>query len=107
VLVDPARGTPAGRCQRLAPGLLMSSAPRVATAGAGDPVRGVPAGPVPAAGAQAADELSAQGGHCWSWRSGSRCSGGAGACGWRSATSGGLGIKSSAHRGARFLSWFF
>ena len=87
-----------GRFQRLAPGLLMSSAPRVSTAGAGGPARGTPAGPVPAAGAQAADELSAQaadelsaqGGHCWSWRSGSRCSGGAGACGWRSATSGGI-----------------
>ena len=54
-----------GRCLRLAPGLLMSSAPRVATAG--DPVRAVPAGPVPAAGARAADELGAQGGHCRCW----------------------------------------
>ncbi|RDE60910.1 hypothetical protein DV708_16550 [Aeromonas veronii] len=33
-----------GRCQRLAPGLLMSSAPRVATAGADDPARGTSAG---------------------------------------------------------------
>ena len=41
----------------------MSSAPRVSTAGAGGPARGTPAGPVPAAGAKAADELSAQGGH--------------------------------------------
>ncbi|WP_181820717.1 hypothetical protein [Aeromonas veronii] len=45
----------------------MSSVPRVATAGAGDPVRGLPAGPVPAARARAADELGAQGDHCWSW----------------------------------------
>jgi len=34
VLVDPARGTPAGRCLRLALRLLISSVPRVATAGA-------------------------------------------------------------------------
>ncbi|RDE61051.1 hypothetical protein DV708_17275 [Aeromonas veronii] len=38
-----------GQCQRLAPGLLMSSAPWVDTAGAGGPVRGTPAVPVPAA----------------------------------------------------------
>ncbi|MGR6425748.1 hypothetical protein ACUZ8Y_22740 [Aeromonas veronii] len=44
----------------------MSSAPWVATAGAGDPVRGIPAGPVPAVGARAADRLGALGGHCWS-----------------------------------------
>jgi len=58
----------------------LSSAPRGPTVG--DPARGAPAGPVPAAGARAADELGAQGAHCrWS---GSRCSGGgAGACGWR------------------------
>ncbi len=48
----------------LAPQLLIGSVPWVATAG--DPVRGAPAGPVPAAGARAADELGAQGGHCWS-----------------------------------------
>ncbi|MGR6425805.1 hypothetical protein ACUZ8Y_23025 [Aeromonas veronii] len=40
----------------------MSSAPRVTTAG--DPVRAAPAGPMPAAGARAADELGAQGDHC-------------------------------------------
>ncbi len=34
------------------------------TAGADDPVRGIPAGPVPAARARAADELGALGGHC-------------------------------------------
>ncbi|MGR6425803.1 hypothetical protein ACUZ8Y_23015 [Aeromonas veronii] len=54
------RFAPLRRCLRLAPGLLMSSAPRVATAD--DPVRAAPA--VPAAGARAADELGAQGGHC-------------------------------------------
>ncbi|MGR6425776.1 hypothetical protein ACUZ8Y_22880 [Aeromonas veronii] len=52
-----------GRCLRLAPGLLMSSAPRVATAG--DPVRAVPAGLVFAAGPPAADRLGVMGGHCW------------------------------------------
>ncbi|MGR6425747.1 hypothetical protein ACUZ8Y_22735 [Aeromonas veronii] len=38
----------------------------VATVGADDLAFGVPAGPVPAAGARAADELGALGGHCWS-----------------------------------------
>ena len=56
-----------GRYLRLAPGLLMSSVPRVASAGACDPVRGAPVGPVLAAGARAADELGAQGGHCRGW----------------------------------------
>ncbi|MGR6425749.1 hypothetical protein ACUZ8Y_22745 [Aeromonas veronii] len=42
----------------------MSSAPRGVTAGADDPARGVPAGPVPTAGPPAADRLGAQGGHC-------------------------------------------
>jgi len=52
------------RCLRLVPGLLMSSAPWVATSGAGDPVRGIPAGPVPAVGARAADLLDVRGGYC-------------------------------------------
>ncbi|WP_181820719.1 hypothetical protein [Aeromonas veronii] len=46
----------------LAHQLPIGSVPWVATAG--DPVRAAPAGPVPAAGARAADELGAQGGHC-------------------------------------------
>ncbi|WP_147277424.1 hypothetical protein [Aeromonas veronii] len=36
----------------------------MATAGADDPVRAAPAGPVPTAGPPAADELHTQGGHC-------------------------------------------
>ncbi|MGR6425674.1 hypothetical protein ACUZ8Y_22370 [Aeromonas veronii] len=56
-----------GRCLRLARQLPIGSVPRVVTAGAGDPARGTPAGPVPAAGPPAADRLGAKGGHCRGW----------------------------------------
>ncbi|WP_147277416.1 hypothetical protein [Aeromonas veronii] len=59
VLVDPARGTPVGRGLRLAHQLSTGSAPWVATAGAGAPVRGIPAGPV--AGLPATDWLDVRG----------------------------------------------
>jgi len=50
----------------------MSSAPRVAITGAGNPVRGIPVGPVPTAGPRAADRLDVQGGHCRGGGSGVR-----------------------------------
>ena len=53
-----------GRCLRLAHQLPIGSVPRVATSGARDPIRGTPAGPVPAVGARAADDLHTLGGHC-------------------------------------------
>ncbi|WP_147277415.1 hypothetical protein [Aeromonas veronii] len=64
VLVDPARGTPAGRGLRLAHHLPIGSVPRVVTAGADDPARGVPARPMPTAGPPAADQLDVRGLHC-------------------------------------------
>ena len=56
-----------GRCQRLAPRLPTGSMSEGDTAAAGDPVRAVPAVPVPATGQPAADRLGAQSGHCRCW----------------------------------------
>ncbi|MGR6425778.1 hypothetical protein ACUZ8Y_22890 [Aeromonas veronii] len=53
------------------------------TAGADDPVRGIPAGPVPTAGARAADKPMSEGDAAGAGGSGSRYSGGGEASGWR------------------------